>query len=129
MQLNELIGELVPRSIEVLRSILNSDAASPSVQLRATLAVLKYAQAAEQPHQPKEEESARPAFQQRIVAEMEQMCTNAEKIAKLHNSAQQPIRRPAEPGRNSQCPCNSGLKYKRCCAGKIGFVCSTPAVA
>jgi transposase-like protein len=40
-------------------------------------------------------------------------------LEKLPISAQpEPIRRPAEPGRNAQCPCNSGLKYKRCCANK-----------
>jgi len=27
----------------------------------------------------------------------------------------EPIRRVAEPGRNSGCPCGSGKKYKRCC--------------
>jgi SEC-C motif-containing protein len=30
----------------------------------------------------------------------------------------QPAARPAAPGRNAQCPCGSGLKYKRCCANK-----------
>ena len=33
-----------------------------------------------------------------------------------------PVTRPATPGRNSQCPCNSGRKYKHCCLSK-------PAVA
>jgi len=28
------------------------------------------------------------------------------------------ITRPVTPGRNAQCPCGSGLKYKRCCANK-----------
>jgi uncharacterized protein YecA (UPF0149 family) len=23
--------------------------------------------------------------------------------------------KPKQPGRNGQCPCNSGLKYKKCC--------------
>ena len=32
------------------------------------------------------------------------------------------LRRPPTPGRNSQCPCNSGRKYKHCCLNK-------PAVA
>jgi SEC-C motif-containing protein len=25
---------------------------------------------------------------------------------------------PWKPGRNENCPCGSGLKFKRCCAGK-----------
>ena len=29
-----------------------------------------------------------------------------------------PAIRPATPGRNAACPCNSGLKYKHCCANK-----------
>jgi hypothetical protein len=29
-----------------------------------------------------------------------------------------PITTPVAPGRNAACPCNSGLKYKRCCANK-----------
>jgi uncharacterized protein YecA (UPF0149 family) len=30
----------------------------------------------------------------------------------------QPIRVPPQPARNAQCPCKSGLKYKRCCLAK-----------
>jgi uncharacterized protein YecA (UPF0149 family) len=33
-------------------------------------------------------------------------------------STTQPIRRAPEPGRNTPCPCKSGLKYKRCCANR-----------
>ena len=29
-----------------------------------------------------------------------------------------PIIKPATPGRNAQCPCGSGRKYKHCCLGK-----------
>ncbi|MBK7931546.1 MAG: SEC-C domain-containing protein [Bryobacterales bacterium] len=32
--------------------------------------------------------------------------------------AQAPIIKPATPGRNAQCPCGSGRKYKHCCQGK-----------
>lgn len=28
-----------------------------------------------------------------------------------------PITKPFTPGRNQPCPCHSGKKYKRCCAG------------
>ncbi|MBN8734381.1 MAG: SEC-C domain-containing protein, partial [Acidobacteria bacterium] len=31
---------------------------------------------------------------------------------------QTPITKPAAPGRNAQCPCGSGRKYKHCCLGK-----------
>ena len=114
MQLNELIQELVPEAIEVLRTILHNEAASPSVHLRAALAVLKFASAAE----PQTEPTPTPAPQPQS-AELAQLRTTVQKIENVHKSAQQqPIRRPAEPGRNSQCPCSSGLKYKRCCANK-----------
>ncbi|MBK7929560.1 MAG: SEC-C domain-containing protein [Bryobacterales bacterium] len=32
--------------------------------------------------------------------------------------AQTPITKPPTPGRNAQCPCGSGRKYKHCCLGK-----------
>lgn len=28
------------------------------------------------------------------------------------------VRNPFTPGRNSPCPCGSGLKYKKCCLGR-----------
>jgi hypothetical protein len=105
MKLNELVQELVPEAIEVLRTILHNEAASPSVHLRAALAILKLANTAEQQSEPLPEPTS-------------QICTTVPELAKPHNSAQQPIRRLAEPGRNSQCPCGSNLKYKRCCANK-----------
>jgi uncharacterized protein YecA (UPF0149 family) len=54
----------------------------------------------------------------------------AETTENVHNSAQnctappanQPVRRAPEPGRNSPCPCKSGMKYKRCCGtGSASF--------
>ena len=30
----------------------------------------------------------------------------------------EPIKAEQAPGRNDPCPCGSGKKYKRCCAGK-----------
>ena len=93
--ISEEAEALTFKAIEVLRTILEDEDASPSVRLRAVQAVLKLA--------------ARPK------AELVQ----SEKNRKAAQTAQeQPIRRPAEPGRNAQCPCNSGLKYKRCCANK-----------
>ena len=31
-----------------------------------------------------------------------------------------PVGKPRQPGRNEPCPCGSGLKFKRCCAGGSG---------
>jgi len=36
----------------------------------------------------------------------------------IRNWKIEPIRAPAQPGRNELCPCNSGLKFKRCCLNK-----------
>jgi uncharacterized protein YecA (UPF0149 family) len=116
MQLNELVRELIPEAIEVLRTILRNEAASPSVHLRAALAILKFAATTEQQPEPVPAPAPQPE-------EAETM----QETTKPHNPAQQPIRRPADPGRNSQCPCGSSLKYKRCCANKIVPALSTAA--
>jgi SEC-C motif len=41
-----------------------------------------------------------------------------EEIENPKNEANRPIRVPVQPGRNELCPCQSGLKYKRCCLDK-----------
>jgi uncharacterized protein YecA (UPF0149 family) len=99
----ELAG-LAFKAIEVLRTILHNEDASPSVRLRAAQAVLK------------------------LAATQPEATETVQKTSKPHNPAQQqPIRRTIEPGRNSQCPCGSGLKYKRCCANKLVPALSTAA--
>ena len=95
------------KAIEVLRTILENEEASPSVRLRAALAALKLAEPPATAAAPKLEKLNTPA----------QTTTTKDEIS-TKPAQQQPIRRPTEPGRNSQCPCNSGLKYKRCCANK-----------
>lgn len=34
---------------------------------------------------------------------------------RIHEQRPAPARREAEPGRNDECPCGSGRKYKKCC--------------
>src|SRR5947208_9158948 len=43
-------------------------------------------------------------------------------------SSKVPLRatQSGEPGRNDPCPCGSGLKYKRCCAGKDAAIAALP---
>src|SRR5439155_22872781 len=43
-------------------------------------------------------------------------------------SSKVPLRatQSGEPGRNDPCPCGSGRKYKRCCAGKLAAVAPAP---
>jgi hypothetical protein len=124
---------LAPQALHVLRTILHNEDASPSVLLRAALATLKIARVGEKvdpsathlaalPELEPEPtpESARP-LSEALTAQIDEMQQRQKEFHEnLHNYAQAaaplPIRRPAEPGRNSQCPCGSGLKYKRCCA-------------
>jgi len=37
----------------------------------------------------------------------------------IENRKNEPIRLPAKIGRNEPCPCNSGLKFKRCCLNSV----------
>jgi SEC-C motif len=117
-------ANLAQKAIEVMTAILNDETAAPSLRLRVALKVVGMASAPRP-------ESIRPfpAFAAQLEAVdgrlllLKAQCAEAEReetIETVHNSAQSPIptpiRRPAEPGRNSPCPCGSGIKYKRCCA-------------
>jgi len=82
------LKEIADLAIDTLRQILTDPKASPSVKLRAALAVLD-----------------RPLFPQPVTAqpeEFEQFTTET------------PAPTP-EIARNALCPCGSGNKYKRCC--------------
>jgi uncharacterized protein YecA (UPF0149 family) len=87
-------------AINVLRTILHNEKASPSVRLRTALVIFRMT-----------------AKQRTIEAAQSPDIEGENEI--LHNSAQQPIRLPVEPGRNSQCPCGSGQKFKRCCGNPV----------
>jgi transposase-like protein len=124
----ESAAELVPQALQVVRTILHTESASPSVQLRAALAVFKMAAPPDAPRQqqmqPAPDPEIRPSLNAALQAEIGAISEQHAQIRRnMHNLAQsagpQPIRRPAEPGRNSLCPCGSGVKYKRCCANSI----------
>ena len=94
----ERIHSLVFEAIVVLGKVLKDDKASPSIRLRAAQTVFKMTAAAKKP-----KPEAEPAAETEI----------------LHNPAQSPIRLAADPGRNSLCPCGSGIKCKRRCANPV----------
>jgi uncharacterized protein YecA (UPF0149 family) len=98
----ERIQALVWDAITVMREVLQDKKASPSVRLRAAQTIFKMAAAGT-----KLEPTATP----------EEVADPKTEI--VHNSAQAPIRLAAEPGRNSLCPCGSGVKFKRCCANPV----------
>ncbi len=84
---------LAGKAVAVLTEILDNESANPSLRLRAALKVLEMATV----------RKPEPAVQPETV----------------HNPAQSRTTR-YEPGRNSPCPCGSGVKFKRCCAAVPG---------
>jgi len=135
------VVSLAPLALQVIREILTNPEASPSLKLRASLAVLKMAaqpEAAPEIVRPLENQIVQPEN----VHNSAQSCTPPPELASfvppaanpenLHKRAQscttqslpaapRTIRRPPLPGRNSPCPCGSGSKFKRCCAQTLKF--------
>jgi len=135
---------LAPLAIQNLREILMSDKASLSLKFRASLAILKMATAAAPTLAPAAELASfvPPPGNAENLHNPAQSCTTAPELAPfvppaadpktLHKPAQsaptrrlseapRTVRRPPLPGRNSLCPCESGRKFKRCCAQNFKF--------
>jgi hypothetical protein len=102
--LNDEMRELSASALSTLRSLLADPAAPPAIRLRAALAVLQ------RPKFPDQGWSL-PA---RIEA-LEKPATKPE--AEPSGPQNPPSTTPHLPYRSAPCPCGSGLKYKRCCAG------------
>jgi uncharacterized protein YchJ len=101
-------------ALQVLQKLIRDEKASPSVRLRASLAVIKMATSGEE-------------TKRKSTAKQPPTSGNNENV---HNSAQgQTIRLPVEPGRNSMCPCGSGAKFKRCCGNPVSATASEEATA
>jgi transposase-like protein len=114
---------LAPKAIEVLNTILNDETAAPSLRLRAALKVISMATEIK----PNPAFAAPPAETTEEAPQEAPQAAAPENVAAqpaktVHNPAQsrtnQPHRRPAQPGRNTPCPCGSGVKFKRCCANR-----------
>jgi preprotein translocase subunit SecA len=102
MLIRERAHALIYEALDVLQKVLRDFKASASVRLRASLALIKIST------KPESIGKRQPAPKQQPKSE------------NRHNSAQaQPIRLPVEPGRNSICPCGSGVKFKRCCGNPV----------
>jgi hypothetical protein len=115
---------LARKATEVLSAILNDETAAPSLRLRAALKVISMATEIKpnpgpaKPY-PASEQAApeeAPAHAFENAADLAQPAKNVHNLAQSRTN--QPIRRTPEPGRNSPCPCGSGVKYKRCCANR-----------
>ena len=104
-QFRTQIAMLTRLALTNIQQILSDTEASPSVRLKAALAVLK---------------------QGWKLPESTEFDTNSEESDSLRNEMapespepQQPIR-SEKVGRNEPCPCGSNLKYKRCCGNPVG---------
>jgi hypothetical protein len=99
---------LAEKAVAVLSEILDDKTASPSLRLRAALKVIDMAA------------DPLPAPMKAFPTSKNAQAHNDENVQHSAQSCtaqptNQPIRRAPEPGRNTPCPCKSGLKYKRCC--------------
>jgi hypothetical protein len=119
---HEQATRLAPQALAVIQDTLTNPDTSPSLRFRAATLILKMAT------DPNAKAIARfstlnpelEAVSGQVHALRKELLVRSPQIA---NAAQnctnaQPIRKAPEPGRNSLCPCNSGLKYKRCCADR-----------
>src|SRR5579864_363336 len=125
--LHDGMRDLAARAVETLRSLLDDPNTPPSVRLRTSLAVLHRPRFPQQGWQlperietPREQEVADQLVE--IEADYRAM-RMSEALMKHSTQTTAPSvsegDSPASPpvARNAPCPCGSGIKYKRCCAG------------
>ena len=109
--------ELLQLALDNIRGILTDPKASPSVRLKASLAIVNIATSQVPPQKKHPWQIEDTLLVPKRNPSVEQTVHN------LHNPTPaapvQTIRRE-EPkiGRNEACPCGSNLKYKRCCLNK-----------
>jgi hypothetical protein len=118
--------ELTDQAFATLHAILADLTASPSVRLKAALAVVNLVTTQVPPqkkHPVQIEDTLLVPRRNTAASERTPQAHN------LHNSAQPEIPTPTpavqtirrdqpKTGRNEPCPCGSGLKHKRCCLDK-----------
>jgi transposase-like protein len=128
---HEQATALAPQALEAIEACLTDPNTSPSLKFRAAALILKMATDPQAkplqsfPNVAPEIE----AIEGKILAIKKELVHRRESRPEMHKPAQsqecttvhkpQPIRVAPQPGRNAQCPCHSGLKYKRCCANKL----------
>jgi DNA-binding CsgD family transcriptional regulator len=93
---------VVVEALNHLRTLMYDSAVQPNVRLNATKALLQQVN------------TYLPSEPGLVLPEP------AEIPAQMHKNAQDPEPSDAHPGRNDQCPCGSGIKFKRCCLNKSG---------
>jgi len=130
--IREHAEELLPSALDTVRAILTDPKASPSVRLKAALAIVNIAtsQVPPQKKHPWQIEDTllvpkrHPSVDSENSAQAAQSAQEQDAWAKEQLSAAgfgriETIRRDQpKVGRNDTCPCGSGVKHKRCCLGK-----------
>lgn len=127
---------LAEKAVTVLSEILDDKSSSPALRLRAALKVISMAsdpQPGPMKPFPTSAAEAEAVHGRTLLLHSlmnrnlnEEPAESPKNTETVQHSAQscpapsptQPIRRAPEPGRNTPCPCKSGLKYKRCCANR-----------
>jgi transposase-like protein len=144
---HEQANRLAPQAIATLEELLTNPGTSPSLRFRAATLILKMATDPQtkpihptatavpeleaisgQVHALRKDLLFRAPAAETLaetIAGPEPASDNSNIVqaANIAVAAQictkpQPIRVPARPGRNTACPCGSGLKFKRCCITK-----------
>ncbi len=103
---------LAPRAIEILGTVMISQDSTPSLKSRIAISILKMASNPKNVHKPAQPPTAPSQPPADDAPSNEDEFSTVPPVP----VATQPTRKSREPGRNAHCPCNSGLKYKRCCA-------------
>jgi uncharacterized protein YchJ len=104
-QQRDQLMELKALALKTLRELVEDPKASPSVRLKAALAILKRSDL-EMPAAPEESAPEAQNFEQHLM----------QRIMNMEKDLHQPIPTTTDTtARNAPCPCGSGLKFKRCC--------------
>jgi hypothetical protein len=105
--------ELSIRALETLRNVLDDPKASPSVRLKAALAIL------ERPHFPNPgwhlPERIEPIREQQVVNNLAEIEADYRAMRMTEAIKPAAIKADTPIARSAPCPCGSGIKYKRCC--------------
>jgi hypothetical protein len=111
--LSDTMRDLAARALETLRNVLDDPKASPSVRLKAALAIL------ERPHFPNPgwhlPERIESRREQQVVNNLAEIEADYRSMRAAEPIQADAIKANAPIARSAPCPCGSAIKYKRCC--------------
>ena len=116
--------QLVPRAFRAIEDCITDPKSSPSVRFRAATFIINMATDPQRkavkgfPTLPADVEAISGQMLAQSEPEAENSVVQPAKTEKTAQSAQTPVRVTPQPGRNTVCPCGSGIKFKRCCLNK-----------